>query len=475
MKTEELERSLRSEFDEQFKKALTDARLDIDAFQKNLEDAFEKHRAQVNEVFAALVSRLETPSEFDQAFSETVVEHLRIARDEGARVTATAMGEADKLIQSQSPPPANYSGLRDSIGRIKEQQTQAAILKTLVDAASEFAPRGAFFIVKNDHLVGWKVFGSDADEATVRSIHFPLSSATLLSDAVNSLSARAGNGDSSDENSKFLEPLGFASPAAMVAIPLAARGRGVAVLYADGGDENYLPNVEALETLVSVAGLTVELRAASSSQPVEAISQPQPVEADQCAPVDSDAEHVSSEPADREYDGAVAVADETEYSQKTEETSTSSDFAFSSSNFAEAAPEDSFDETEAVEHVENEVDQTVEAVAETPRRRLSDRSMDLPIEVSDEERRPHSDARRFARLLVSEIKLYNEQKVSEGRDTGEIYEILKEAIDRSREMYDKRVQPDVAAKFDYFHYELVNNLAEGDEEKLGAGYFAVKA
>jgi len=36
-------------------------------------------------------------------------------------------------------------------------------------------------------------------------------------------------------------------------------------------------------------------------------------------------------------------------------------------------------------------------------------------------------------------------------------------------------QPDVAEKFDYFHYELVNNLAEGDEEKLGAGYFAAKA
>jgi hypothetical protein len=41
-------------------------------------------------------------------------------------------------------------------------------------------------------------------------------------------------------------------------------------------------------------------------------------------------------------------------------------------------------------------------------------------------------------------------------------------------MYDKRVLPDVASKFDYFHYELVHDLAEGVEEKLGAGYLAVK-
>jgi len=111
-------------------------------------------------------------------------------------------------------------------------------------------------------------------------------------------------------------------------------------------------------------------------------------------------------------------------------------------------------------------------VAETsaPRARLSDRNVDLPIEVEENERRLHNDARRFARLLVSEIKLYNEQKVKEGRDSADLYDRLKEAIDRSREMYDKRVQPPVAAKFDYFHYEVVNALAEGEESRLGHSY-----
>jgi len=110
------------------------------------------------------------------------------------------------------------------------------------------------------------------------------------------------------------------------------------------------------------------------------------------------------------------------------------------------------------------------AAAKPVKSRFSDKNVDLPIEVSEDERRLHNDARRFARLLVSEIKLYNEQKVKEGRDGNDLYERLREAIDRSREMYDKRIQTPVAAKFDYFHYEIVNTLAEGDEAKLGGNY-----
>jgi hypothetical protein len=94
----------------------------------------------------------------------------------------------------------------------------------------------------------------------------------------------------------------------------------------------------------------------------------------------------------------------------------------------------------------------------------------FPVEVSEEDKRFHNEARRFARLLVSEIKLYNEQKVRDGRDAGDLYELLREDIDLSRQMYDKRVRPDVSHRYDYFHHELVNMLAEGDPSKLGADY-----
>jgi tellurite resistance protein len=86
---------------------------------------------------------------------------------------------------------------------------------------------------------------------------------------------------------------------------------------------------------------------------------------------------------------------------------------------------------------------------------------------SETEQRAHNDARRFARLLVSEIKLYNAAKVNDGRRNYDLYERLKDEIDRSRKVYDKRVSPAVAARFDYFYDELVQTLAEGDPAKLG--------
>lgn len=77
----------------------------------------------------------------------------------------------------------------------------------------------------------------------------------------------------------------------------------------------------------------------------------------------------------------------------------------------------------------------------------------------------HEEARRLARLLVSEIKLYNEEVIEEGRMAGNIYSRLREDIDRSRQMYDERIDPRIQE--DYFYQELVQRLAGGDPKLLG--------
>ena len=41
-------------------------------------------------------------------------------------------------------------------------------------------------------------------------------------------------------------------------------------------------------------------------------------------------------------------------------------------------------------------------------------------------------AQRFARLLLDEIKLYNQVKVTEGRKNRDLYDRLKEDLDKSR-------------------------------------------
>jgi hypothetical protein len=87
-------------------------------------------------------------------------------------------------------------------------------------------------------------------------------------------------------------------------------------------------------------------------------------------------------------------------------------------------------------------------------------------EAPDEDAR-QEEARRFARLLVSEIKLYNEDEVERGRAGKDIGTRLKEDIDRSREMYEKRIPADVRTGHDYFRDELIRILADGDADALG--------
>ena len=84
-----------------------------------------------------------------------------------------------------------------------------------------------------------------------------------------------------------------------------------------------------------------------------------------------------------------------------------------------------------------------------------------------EDVKKHDEARRFARLLVSEIKLYNESKVEQGRKNNDLYERLKEDIDRSRQMYDERIADDVRKVSNYFYDELVRILADGRADALG--------
>lgn len=86
---------------------------------------------------------------------------------------------------------------------------------------------------------------------------------------------------------------------------------------------------------------------------------------------------------------------------------------------------------------------------------------------ADDPQRAVDDARRIARLLVSEIKLYNERKVAEGRVACDLYERLKDDIERSRQVYAERTPEHVRATSDFFQEELVKILAEGKPEALG--------
>ncbi len=78
-----------------------------------------------------------------------------------------------------------------------------------------------------------------------------------------------------------------------------------------------------------------------------------------------------------------------------------------------------------------------------------------------------SRRRRYARLLVSEIKLYHEAVVDEGRRHGDLRTRLGAQITRARQLYDERVPPRVRTQSDFFEAELISTLADGNAALLG--------
>jgi hypothetical protein len=461
--SEGLEQSLRAEVENY-----------IRARVQGQQEEIARLQSQVNEAFTRLSERLSDASLSDAPIAVSISEHLRAATGKGTEVAAESSARARST--------SDIALLKAAVDDIDNQRAQADILNTLVNRAATFAPRLAFFVVKNERATGWRARGLEGtvgDDA-VREISLPLSAETLLSRAVISRSTWSGEPGTNTDDHQLIAKLGDEPPQRMVAIPLIARGKCVAVLYADSAAlEPDAINLEALETLVRVTSMSVELLAVTRAAPRPPVPPPPPM------PVPSEPrEQVSvreEAPATHEAEPAAppasaATTHEPASIAAAPQEERGIEPAFATGAIRPPAAPESFTGNEratptatvAAEPASTGALPVAAPLGGSSRRSGAD--AELPVEVSEEERRYHNDARRFARLLVSEIKLYNEQKVRDGREQGNLYERLREEIDRSRQMYDKRVAPNVASRYDYFHHELVNTLAEGNSDKLGGGY-----
>jgi len=424
-------------------------------------------QSQLNESLTRLLER-QGDVQMDGSMTASIAEHLRASHERGVELAASE--------SSRAKASSDMAIVKSAITEINDQHSQGDILKALVNRAVSFAPRVAFFVVKGQQASGWRGRGFEGTvgDQSIQQISLPLDADTVISSATRTLTTWSGGPGSHGEDHLLLNRLGEESPQRIVAIPLTVRGRAVAVLYADSaGLDSESINLEALETLVRVSAMAVELLSVARA-PKRASQEPSAVEeaaVEEAPPVEATAPAAEITPSVAE-EALSSYTPAREYEEPAPVTAREDGYVAESTRLAE-----SFEvpPVEAAREEESVVSQAESPSAEAPQppgtRRRYGMDAELPVEVSsDEERRLHNDARRFARLLISEIKLYNEQKVAEGRSQHDLYDRLREYIDRSREMYDKRVKAEVATRYDYFHGELVDTLAEGDPSKLGSNY-----
>src|SRR5580693_2617051 len=331
----------------------------------------------------------------------------------------------DALPRQASAVPtataAQSKPLVNSVAKIHAGSTQKEILRGLLDAGSEHCSRIALFVVKAGAASGWQSRGFGDDEV-VKDFPLDLSAGPVAHTYQNRV---ATPGNVAEMGGPFVEQFGSPANEQVLVLPLALKDKVAALVYADGGDSDKLDQ-DALELLVVATSAWLEVTS------------------------------LRKQAAARE-DGEMVSRIETPPVQ------TVSSF---SDPFAAHAPK----HVPAKAAVEPEPAAEVVEVASASAASAPAAATDPLAGLSPEDADVHRKAQRFARLLVDEIKLYNQAKVAEGRRNKDLYDRLKEDIDKSRGTFQKRYGNTAAASADYFQSELLRSLAEDDISIMGSNF-----
>lgn len=387
-------------------------------------------RKEVTGLQDELLQKLDLLQERMSKYEENIDEERILAFASEAVNLASGGGGSDTL-----------KSVRQSLTKLNDGTSLTEVLTLLLDELSQFAPRVALFILKGGSCIGWNGKGFDQspgfDNDGVKRISVPTTANTIFSDVINSRASFVGESNKHTDNIQLLSRIGNVLPSTIFATPLILRERIAAIVYADSGDgPDELQDPEALEILTAYASKLLDALSAQKS-PVktgEHMAPPTPPPAPPRAPAPVASAPAPAAPVDVEEDdessGTVMF--------------NSADMNISTFG-AQVSPPSSAPPT-----------------AEAPAAGGPDlNSMD------SDTRKKHEEAMRFARLLVSEIKLYNEAKVQQGRSSRDIYDLMRDDIERSRQLYKERVPEPVRAGSNYFNDELVRILADGDSSAMG--------
>jgi hypothetical protein len=331
--------------------------------------------------------------------------------------------------------------LLKAISAIQSGTTQREILRALLDNTVRYSGRGALFVVKAGAATGWqgRGFAQDGDD-TIKD--FALNVTTGVPEQAMR-SRMPFSGATRDIDPEFLSKFGAPANDQLLVLPLLLKEKVAALVYADAGVEGGGKlDAAAVELLVLATSAWLEVASLRKQALKEEKEESGEVAGERTETVHAPPVHAApahSDPFAAHTPKHVAPVQE-----------------------PVAAPPVEVEQPVAVAQAEP----VVSAAAASAPAPATDAFANLSPEDADVHRKAH----RFARLLVDEIKLYNQVKVSEGRKNKDLYDRLKEDIEKSRATYQKRYGSTAAGGADYFSQELVRSLAEDDTSIMGANF-----
>ncbi|GLH73915.1 hypothetical protein GETHLI_24170 [Geothrix limicola] len=95
-----------------------------------------------------------------------------------------------------------------------------------------------------------------------------------------------------------------------------------------------------------------------------------------------------------------------------------------------------------------------------------------PAPTGDLDPRTRAAAERLARVLVGDVELYFPAKVAQARTNGNLYQQLRDELERSRATFVERFGEPVENRHRIFTNTIIQLLCDGDVSKLGAAPWA---
>lgn len=347
-----------------------------------------------------------------------------------------------KQVLDQTKPFLEGSGggggqagdLLKAISSIQAGGTQKEILRALLDGTDGYCGRSALFVVKAGTATGWqgRAFDNNAD---IKDFSLDVSSTAPAQVLQNRtpVATRAA-----DMDPKFIAQFGAPAEDQILLLPLHLKDKVAALVYADPGtNSGGQIDSSSLELLVAVTSAWLEVVSLRKQAAKE---------------------NASEAGSGDKFESAAAPA-------PTAASSFSDPFAAHAPMHASAMPVPAAEAAEPAMAASVESAPIVSAAAAAPAP-ATDPFAQMSVEDAD----VHRKAQRFARLLMDEVKLYNQAKVAEGRKNKDLYDRLKEDIEKSRATYMKRYGSTAAASLDHFSNEVVRSLAEDDASLLGPNF-----
>ncbi|HEV8199929.1 MAG TPA: hypothetical protein VGS03_07905 [Candidatus Polarisedimenticolia bacterium] len=320
----------------------------------------------------------------------------------------SALRDLASPIETAAPAGASeFAGAVQAIHAILDAGSadQREVLRSVLDASALCFTRCLILIGRDSLLVEWEARGFGGNGRAHERLSLPATGDHLMSRARTSGTLRTAGPEG--PGSAVVEALGGSVPVASAACPLLVRGRPVAILYGDSAETAAPPtSADLFAVFARLGGAALEMQALTRR----------------------------SHPAGETAAGSRLPA--------------RAPMRVGPAGTPPAAPE------------EAEMQALLGDLDSLPRRESAEPAL------SPEEQRQHNDARRFASLLVSELLLYNEEAVIQGRKQRDLSHRLAREIERTRQAYAARVPTGLRTAPRYLEDELLRVLADGDEALL---------